>query len=406
MKRLTLMLLWLVVCASGASAQDENMIRPISRAHVREYARLLDLDDEQVQVVEMLHEGYMQAIQRENARMREMMEEATKAWNPESGEEFDQAALMEAQETMAEASINHIRTNLELQDQFFADMKAMLGAGQAEDFPRIERMRRRQMLLQEMDIAWAQVDLVACLQELKLSSESGEEFDETVIRYEIAMDRELSQVFAFLLEMIDRGPEIMMGQDEDEMMEMMEKFFGWVHAMRAINKEHARKLGSLLSGPDRERFEDEARRRAFPRVYAESDAARAIGVARRFADLSDEQGERIEELRVRHAAQLAAANQRWASAIDEEAEDMDFESMMMEFMDGGESESAKAERARDELDERFRKRLEAILTPEQIERLPMSRRDEQRRIEEEFRKQMELQAELEEAGEIVIDGGG
>ncbi len=403
MKRLLILLVSLASLVPGALAQNADMIRPISRADLGGYARLLEMSDEQVQVVEMLHEGYMQALQRANAAMREAMEEVTRAWNPESGEMLDPDAALKAQETMATASMDNLRANLDLQDQLFEDMRALLEPSQIEVFPRVERMRRRQMLLQEMQIAWSQVDLVDCLDTLEMSSDVSPDFDEGVIRYEIAMDRELSKLFDFMLEMIERGPEMMMNPDEAEMMEMMESFFGWMRAMRGVNKQHARKLGAMMSEPDRERFDDQTRRVAFPTVYRDSDTTRALDVAAGLADLTADQPEGIRAIRTQYARELGTANAVWAAAIDEEAEDIDFQSMIMSFMGNQDTNSAKAEKAREELDLKFRERLESLLTPEQIERLPEARKTQRQLFEEQMQEQEQLIRDLQEAG---IDDGG
>ncbi len=396
-------LLLAFVLAPAAMAQDEDMIRPISRAHIKDFSKLLELNDEQVQVVEMLHQGYMQALQRENVKMREAMEKAQEAFNFEGGGNFDQEAMMEAQKVMASSAINHIKTNLRLQEELFADMRSMLEPEQVEVFPRVERMRRRQMILSEMQIAWAQVDLVDCLQTLELSSELSSDFDEALIRYELAIDRYLMELMAFMMDMIERGPEMMLSPDMEEQQKMMETVFGAMHSMRTANKEHARKLGSLMSEPDRERFDHETRFRAFPQVYRESDTTQALSVAVGLGDLSGDQPERINAIRAQYSRELENSNTLWAAAIDEEADDIDMESMMMAMMGGEETESDRARKARHELDQKFRDRLEAVLTVEQIERLP-----ERRGIELTPMEQAREAAEqaMEEAMKQIEAGGG
>ncbi len=409
--RTVVLFLTLLLASATARAQDEDMIRPISRAHIKEFSKLLELNDEQVQVVEMLHQGYMQALQRENAEVRRIMEEAQRSFSfDEMGEEPDleamqraQDAMMKAQEVMAEAAIKHIKTNLRLQEELFSDMRAMLEPGQVEVFPRVERMRRRQMILQEMEVAWSQVDLVDCLDTLEISSEVSPEFHEGVIRYEIAIDRTLSEMLRFVLEMLESGAGMMTDPDMEEIQKMMETFFGSMVTIRTVNKEHARKLGAFLSDPDRARFETECEFRAFPSVYRQSDTSKAIDVAAGLGDLTGDQPERIQAIRVRYERELGSVNAIWAAALDEEADEFDFESVMLGMLDDEVSESAKAERARDELDKNYRERLEAVLTAEQIERLPMSR---EHAFDMQFAEQERLQRELEESGEIILEGPG
>jgi hypothetical protein len=158
--------------------------------------------------------------------------------------------------------------------------------------------------------------------------------------------------------------------------------------VKEVNERHARRLRELLPGEYRERFVQAVRRESFPSVYRPGRVVRTIESAERLEGVTSEQRQRLRELREQYEREVAPVNERLAAAIEAaEREGADSGIMLgdggvMRMTFGPERESgplADARRARRELDDRFRQRVEQVLTPDQIKRLPPSEDPEESR---------------------------
>ena len=127
-------------------------------------------------------------------------------------------------------------------------------------------------------------------------------------------------------------------------------------------------------------FNDSVRRATFPTVYRPSRVSRSIDAAAKFDDLTTEQKESLASLKTAYERDAAPANDKWANEI-EAAEQKGDNGGEMALSGGGrmavrfgeedeKSPLAVARKARRELDEKTRSRLETILSKDQKERLP------------------------------------
>ncbi len=378
MQRLSMIILRVLVLvhlATPAAAQMDDL-PPISRQQIESYARILDLNEEQIDIAFVLHEGYLQAVSLARAEMGSLEDELRRRF--EDGDPSELADPQRMQEIMREAmetASEQFRTMIRLQHELLDDIRVTLSEQQDEQWPRVVRKRQRDLLMRQgLDLSWSSVDLVDTLDRIG-PLETSEELNEAVVRYERDVDRPLGRLYALMVEVLENLPEIMADamSGQGEMIDFQEKAYKGMGEVRSINKRHARIIATLLSDSDRVRFEEENKKRAFPRVYAPSHVAQAISTAAGFADLTDDQATSIDAIGAQYDRELDSANIAWAAVIDTQDEDYDLRDRNFSF-GGPETPVDHARKAREELDETFRKRLEAMLTPEQRERLPEERR--------------------------------
>ncbi len=364
----------LALCAlvMPSTAQDE-LFPPIRRGDVLEFARLLDLSEEQRDAALTLFEGYAQEVARLQQDARQRMEQWQKAMQIDDPTQFDAAMFQEAVQKQTEIMFASTREQMDLEEAFFRDLALLLDQAQGERMDSVHRMRRRQMYLREAPVSWASLDLIAALRDGEIDARQTPSLDEELREYELAMDRELVKISRFVDDLMEGGAAIVSDPFSQDAQELMGSYFKHAKEIRRINKEHARRIGAMLEPQARASFEDLVRRRAFPQIFRETPTQRALAVAAGLEDLTAEQRAGIEQIRRQYERERASIDDRWMRAQDEYDDSFSFEDLMMGGGMAPGSPVFDAMNDRRALDRDFRERLEAILTPEQIERLPRDR---------------------------------
>lgn len=349
----------------------------VTRRGVTAYCTLLKMDDDQRETAMVLFEttrgeyrATMEAFQR---KMEQISADARESqdWQKMQDEMMPAAERMQTQVVA-------------LEKRFFEDLRSILTDEQATNWERVERFRRRETMLRFALVSGAGADLIQIVERGKLAPEGNAEFATAFLQYELDMDVPLREMEAMQREQQAKQGEQMKRWRENPMLAMedmnklMERANGLAKKVRGINRDYVRRLGSLMSDPSREALETEFAKRSFPRVYRESHASRVLRTALGFGDLTEEQRDRLRTLQEQYTRDLAAANRRWAKAIEDEEESMGgaVGRMMRGFEGGGgqDSEERKARTARRELDDRTLERAEAVLSDSQKDRLPKPER--------------------------------
>jgi Spy/CpxP family protein refolding chaperone len=362
---------------------------PVSKRNVEDYAKRLAMTPEQREGALALYDGYkagVKSVRDEMQKtMREMMEKVS-----DSGDWSQMKDVGEAMKPLGE--------KLEKLDSgLLTDIKALLTEEQAAKFPKIERMRRRDKDLKFSFVSGTRVDLVAALESIKVNPEGEARLAEAVEAYEIDLDRALvtrEQAQKDEQEKAGKNTEKMMQGDMSAVGDMFKRFQEIERPIRDLNKSHARKIGDLLPEAKRGAFEDEFKRRAFPRVYRESPAQKAFAAAEKLEDLTGAQKESIADLKAQYTRESGPINTRWAEAI-EERDNKGFNPMEM-FMGGGgegkENPVAEQRKARRELDRATRKKLEGVLTESQLAKLPEDKANMQQDMMENMGMDFDLES--------------
>jgi hypothetical protein len=344
----------------------------VTKRGVAGYARVLGLDDEQKQALQMLAEGTQAEYRRAMTEFRERM----KALQAEAMEDQDWTRLMKELPELGETVGRKVEA---LEKQFFDDVKAICTESQLARWDALERYRRRELFLRFAAVSGAGADVVAILERAGVPEEAGELRD-VLAQYELDIDKPLREMERFQRDQQGNARE----QSEkwmkdpqgamEEANRLMERMFEIGRQIRDINRECVRRVLPLLDGEQREKVSAEFNRRSFPRVYRESHASKMMKAALGFEDLTPEQRQELSAVREQYEREAAVINDRWARAIEDEEEKNKgtFGRMMAVF--GGEAEADSPEKQarneRRELDKRTEERVRAILSESQARRLP------------------------------------
>ncbi|MFM9996094.1 MAG: hypothetical protein ACKVU4_09870 [Phycisphaerales bacterium] len=362
---------------------DANMMGQfkIARSNLEGYAKLLGLDKDQSDAMLALHEGYTEQYEALTKGFQTDMEKIQ-----EEFEDTQDITVFQKQMPKIGAAFGEKMESLE--KGFLADLRALLTPQQDEQWPRIERMRLRESALRFSMISGQGVDLVDVLGDLKIDAAANPDLTDQLGRYELDLDKTLKSFEKWGKDQQKQFLDDENAFDMSKMNEMMKKVEEMMKemarlsmAIRDVNRQYARTILPMLAGDTQDRFDQEVKRRSFPRVYKRSWVTKAVGSAGGFADLSGDQQTQLAELRAAYERELAAANDRWAAAITEKEEKSggSMMAMMQSMMGGGDASQNdpvnEARKARKDLDGRYKDKLNALLSGEQQARLPEDKRE-------------------------------
>lgn len=341
----------------------------ISNRNLERYAKLLSLTPDQKDAAKALLDGYLAESRAAAKEMQSAMESAFAAYQDSQ----DNKALR--QETSA-AQKKHSTRVAELEKGFFDDTRQMLSPEQEQRWPLVERLRRREKGLLNGSLSGESVDLTEVLDGLNLDDSAEAAIADEVEQYEADMDRAIQA----------RDAALASSQVKDTVDDMVFDFAAMQAAMakareagaqvRDVNVAHQRRIEVLLPENRRADFDAAYKSACFPEVYRETQVARTIRAAGSLASLTPEQKASLDELAAGYARQAGPANDAWAAAVAaSEAEGKDgavsMGGSMMRISFGDDTGPvAEARKARREIDNSTKEKLNSILTPAQQEQLP------------------------------------
>jgi hypothetical protein len=360
----------MVMATQEAGAQMMGSSR-ISKSSVDAYGKLLNLTADQKAAAHALHEGYDAEYTKASKDFTSAMEDMRR-----TAEESDDRSVF--MERMPKAREELSKKTKGLEKSFMSDLQALLTGDQGTSWPKVERLRRREVLLRPGSVSGEGVNLLDTVEGLKLSDDVKAQLAESLLAYETDMDRALLAK----QKMLDDQPAFDPGRgfDPQAFQEQMKKNREAGLKLQEVNQQYQRRLESSLPEDKRKAFNDAVRKATFPTVYRQSRVARAIDAAAKFEDLTSEQKESLASLKSSYERDAAPANDKWANEI-EAAEQKGDNGGEMAIAGGGRmavrfgeednnSPLAQARKNRREIDEKTKSRLDSILTKEQKERLP------------------------------------
>ncbi len=373
----------ITVPATQASAQQRVMARSfigsggggggnqIGSRSIEKYGKILGLTDEQKETLKQLHEGYQATFRGASDAMQKEMEAARQAF-----EETEDRTVLGERIPAARKKFKDQTTKAET--EFFSDLKQIITEKQTANWDRLERARRREVLLKGGSISGESVDLVDVIEGLGLK-EIPKPLAEAVDLYEADLDRALQAKKSLQ----DKQGEFNFKPGAMDLSEIQKRSAETKEAgtkIKEVNQSYARKIETLLPEDSQAPFSKAVKRQSFPRVYKPSQVGKSLDAAMKFDDLDAGQKETLKSLRDSYEREVAPLNEAWASAIEESEKDpnnLSFGdgSMSISISTGPDNEKAetplsKARKARREFDDQTRERLTSALTPAQREKLP------------------------------------
>ena len=339
----------------------------ISTRDLTKYEDFLTLTPEQRDMVQTLHEGYLEQTRTLNESMREKMEKV----RAEFEDTRDPAVWQGIQGAMEEARA----TRKKMESGFLDDVKAVLTADQAANFPRLERLIRRDQMLPRGLMSGERVNIVELTDQAELPAEVRAQADPVLEQYQDELDRALVHRTEVTEDSMRQAGQLFRDGDMDQAQDLLEKAREASIAVRDVNAKYARQIEGILPADKQPAWKDAVRRASFPQIYRPTQASRSLEAAAGFSDLDDAQKTSIAALQTTYARDSAGVNTRLADEQQKAEESM----TVMEIMRrgrGGQDEGPMADlrRERRDLDRATLDNLKKILKPEQVERLPTEER--------------------------------
>ncbi len=350
------------------TARAQQNARLTSRS-VTAYGELLGLGPEQTEIARALHDGYLNGVEAVAEERRGALRELKTA---HQGEKHS----LEIKERVLEITTAFENESARVEAAFFRDLRLVLDEDQAVQWPRVERLRRRETTLRLGWYSGDGIDLIAMTRVIAGERDLGPEVEAALETYELQIDRALVIKARELAEMLDAVSDPTRSLAPSDYAEMGQTKRSVGLHVRNVNRRHARVIESLLPEDIAPAFHDELLRRSFPKIYRESRTDRLFTAADRLDDLSIDQRVSLGQLRESYRRQRVAANGAWSAAIIEREEDGG-RAGSAQGKDGGRPDAdtpldsvQKAQRAGRELDERYAGKVIAILSPSQQRELP------------------------------------
>lgn len=342
---------------------------PITKRSIQRFAKSLGLDDEQKENALNLLEGY----QSEHKAATEEMQAGMQALQEKFRDEQDFTVFQKEAPKLGE--VFKEKTNA-AEKKFFDDLKLLCTDKQIEKWPSLERQRRREKGLKMPMFSGSAMDVISMVDRANVGDKP--EVQAALNTYETEMDKLLQD-----LERVQKDWEESMtkGNSQDmfdptKLQERMKPMNDASKKIRDLNRDTARKVGGMLEGETKTKFEDAVNRQSFPRIYRTAHVMKQMDAAMDFKDLPEDKKAQLKTIKESYTKDAAVANQKWAEAtMAREEKAGGTMGVMMTMWGGGDDDpTKKAEKeARDDrkkIDDATKKRVEELLSEEQRKRLP------------------------------------
>ncbi len=353
----------------GMGGMQQIFEAPVNSRDLDKYAQILSLDKDQTDALSALLDAHQQefneAAKSAREKFEKLREEAREARDPEVWRQMGTQM-----ETFRKA-------RQKMEDSFFADFKAVLTPEQTQKFPKIERQRRREQTIGRGLMSGERVDLIRTVDELKLPADQLAQVQPTLDLYETDLDRELAARNTVYEESQGKIRQMFEAGNMDDMQKVLEKGREASKRVRDVNRRYARQLEAQLPAEAQAKFADLVRRESFPMVYRPTQAGRAIDAAKAFTDLDDNQKASIATLSETYTRELGSLNKQLEQATLDREENITAQDLMSRGMGGfggDDGPAGELRQKRRDLDNTTMDKLRALLTAQQIEKLP--RRDD------------------------------
>jgi hypothetical protein len=336
----------------------------VTKRFLDRVAKVAGMSPEQAEQAGVIHDGYASAYETRRKAHREALDEARRA----SEDTGDFSAFMERVPGL-EKSFRDDSVSLEA--DFLKDVRSLLTPTQESAWPKVERMRRRDVGLPAGSISGESIDVIALVDELDLAATDRAAIDPVLESYELELDR---MMVARLEGRGDRegwtpGKPV----DIEEMQASMAKAKEEGIKVRDLHRDAARKVEALLPEGLRASFRERVQTGSFPRVYRKGRTLRELEAAAGMTDLDQSQRSQVADLLASYQRDAAPLNAAWAKAIETSEDDGQAGGagggVVLSFGNDPE-ELQQARKARRELDEQVSKRLRSMLSDGQRDRLP------------------------------------
>jgi hypothetical protein len=338
---------------------------------------------EGVELPEEVKEKLARKAQEMAERIREQLEQAEEEGNMEPRELDVDGAAEERQryfDELRESSKKFRKAKAALKQDFINEVRSQLSDEQQELWPGLERALTRLKTMPDGRLDGERTNLLQIVDDFPLDDDQREAVAEALESYELELHEALVARNAFLREAQTKIDKAIEDRRFAGAISTADKASRMRVAVRGVNEQYAESIAGRMGPGTGDAFRDRVLLESYPRVYRTTRGQKTFRAAGRIEGLDDDVRSAINELEAAYTAELVSANTRLREAIHRhqprEARQM-IENIRSMFEDGEpmalghEDDPVRSEmRKRSQLDERYMKQVHALLTPEQVERLP------------------------------------
>ncbi|MGE3107593.1 MAG: hypothetical protein AB7G11_01290 [Phycisphaerales bacterium] len=350
----------------GAIRRMGGMTTPsMSARHLKHYSQILGLSETQTKAAGQLLSGYEADYLAAVSRLTEL-QQAMQA-------EFSQTGDFSTMgELMGDAIKKFRRRTDSIEKSFIDDLKSLLTPDQMSKWPIVERTHRRDSTINWGSLSGESVDVAELVEGLRLDPAQHAALSQTLEQYAVDLDRELVARNKIVDEQVAAWLENIMNPDVQKLQEQMKALREASVKIKDINQRYARLVEGLLPLEAREPFNQKVKLASYPQVYRTPYVLRAFDAAEKLDGVDAPTLEAIKNLRDQYTREVGPANDAWAGAISENElkEEDGLQAMARQFGRQLPEDVQKAKEARDAVDAKALDSLKALLTPEQVKKLP------------------------------------
>lgn len=270
-----------------------------------------------------------------------------------------------------------------LRDKFLEDVKSQLSPAQQENWPRFERALRREKHLDQGELSGESVNLLLVLRETQLSPQAFSAIRPTVDDYEMRLDEALQTRQSQIASVQEDVKNAMSANDFDAGLRAMSMIMASRVMVRQAQDAGIESIAAALSDAGEEaaaaEFKASALQRGYAKVYRDDPILPLFAQALEITDLTPDQRGALVALQGSYLQEVDAVNLRFVEVLRvEEPREPERRIAMMKARQANqpvtvsrESEAIAAIRSeREDLYQRTREAIFAILNPEQQAQLP------------------------------------
>lgn len=266
-------------------------------------ARTVNLDEGQREIVDSLHDGYMEQFRTHSKAHHDAVQELYK--NNETPEQWEQA-IKTVNTKQEEFKANNER----LTEEFLASVRDILSQPQLDLWPRVERDRRRdQHLARYSRFSGEAVDLIAIVDKLKVDSEIRREIDPVLNTYADELDSAIQSRLTAAQRWEDTiHSDSDTPADPQVIADLRKRLDQRRKTVRDVNFRYAEIIPTQLPPDLAKEFSQAFKQAAYRRIYRPTAADKFIDRAIGLADITTEQQSAIRMIELDYDMQVEVIN--------------------------------------------------------------------------------------------------
>jgi Spy/CpxP family protein refolding chaperone len=362
--------------ATPASAQfgeaagiSDAMVQDYYSRDIRLFAEQLSLDDAQRSVIESLYMDYEQEFNDGLARMRKRLEDMREQFQAGDVDQVLRLVFKPIEEWSVEKRA--------MGDVFMENVKIVLTPEQQEMWPKFQRFLYREKNLSKGRLSGESLNLFLVVNDMALNPLEMQGVQPTLDEYDITLDAALRARQNAMISSQSDMFRSFAEQNASISLGILERQVQLAVAVRDVNDKYIESLAQVMPSEKSATFRQKALERAYPRVYRATPVQAIFTAAKELPGLDATTLEAIVNLEAGFLSELVATNGQLASTMRdwEPKENRLRAEAFARRMTNAQPEPIEdplraAFQARDEMQRRYVRLLQALLTPEQFGQVP------------------------------------